>query len=80
MSDKTSINALDQVLATANSLTGYEQAIELITRVIDSCSIYSFAELLDVPFIKSVRKQNKPTTFYSFFALYHSSCSYWSLS
>jgi hypothetical protein len=56
MTDKSSINALDQFLVAFNSLNNYEQAVELIKRVIDSPAVYSFNEFVEVPFIQSVNK------------------------
>lgn len=54
MSEKTNTNALDQFVQAAKLLNDPESAVDLIKKVIDSPSVYSFSELLEIPLIKSV--------------------------
>ena len=52
MADKNSV--LDYYLNLANNIIDFASAADLIIKIIESPSIYSFSEILEVPFISSV--------------------------
>ena len=52
MCDKT--NHIDQYLNTAKTISDYETAADLIKKAIESPLVYSFSELLELPFFQSV--------------------------
>lgn len=54
MSEKPSINILDNFLTTAKCLNDHASAADLINKVVDSPAVYSFGEILEVPLINSV--------------------------
>lgn len=56
MADKNS--ALDYYLNLANNISDFTSAADLIIKVIESPTIYSFSEILEVPFISSVNNFN----------------------
>ena len=53
MSEKPSINILDNFLTTAKCLNDHASAADLINKVVDSPAVYSFGEILEVPLINS---------------------------
>lgn len=54
MGDKTSITILENLITQAKSVSDPESAVELINKVVESPQVYSFSEILEVPFFKSV--------------------------
>jgi hypothetical protein len=54
MSDKPSSNILENFVNLVKSINDPEQAIELIMKIIESPSVYSFSEILEIPLISSV--------------------------
>jgi hypothetical protein len=52
MADKNTV--LDHYLNLANNVSDFASAADLIIKVIESPSVYSFSEILEAPFINSV--------------------------
>jgi hypothetical protein len=57
--EKTTANAIDQFLNAIKQSKDHASAAELIIKAIDSPSLYSFSELLDVPVVVSVSREQK---------------------
>jgi hypothetical protein len=56
MTDKTSVNALDNFLIAAKSVENHDQAVELINKILESPYVYSFSDFLDIAIFASVKK------------------------
>ena len=54
MTEKPSINSLENYLNQAKNLTDHSSAVDLIKNVVECPLVYSFSELLEVPQIASV--------------------------
>lgn len=52
MSEKQS--SLEQIILNAKRVNEFESAVEIIKKVVESPLIYSFSEILEIPFFASV--------------------------
>lgn len=55
MTDKST--QLDQYLTIAKTLDKVESAVEMIQKVIESSSVYSFSDFLELPFFQTVKSK-----------------------
>jgi hypothetical protein len=52
--EKTTTNAIDQFLNAIKQAKDHPSAVDIIMQAVDSSSLYSFSEFLDVPLVASV--------------------------
>lgn len=70
MSEKSSTGALEALISFARTVSDVDAAVDVIHKAIESPLVYSFSEILDVPFIKSMKQDPQYGQYYRLLELF----------